>query len=413
MIGYALAFGCYVLCIHRSKFLDFGWFELLGIGIVVRLFLMQTFPNFSDDIYRFHWDGKMIWHGLNPYSYLPIEVLEKYPEAFTQEHYDQLNSPDYYTIYPPIGQCLFALAGFCKTTAMFSIALKGIFILFELLSMYFLVKILHLLDLPKLNAFMYFLNPLVIIEGVGNLHMEVVMCSFLFGALYMLLKGKEVSAIIYYVLAIGTKLIPLILGPLILFKLIKKERKLSSLGIGLLACTLVFAPVFLGLNFKNLGTSLDLYFRSFEFNASIYYVLREIGFLFSGYNIIQSLGPSLALTTLTVILYQVWKTKEANVPNVLEKSILILSVFYFLSTTVHPWYLITLVAITALLKRPKVYVIAWSFLATLSYSRYMTPDLDEHLGIIAIEYIIVFTILVFETFKFEKVIDQIPTFNKQ
>ena len=49
--------------------------------------------------------------------------------------------------------------------------------------------------------------------------------------------------------------------------------------------------------------SIDLYYRKFEFNAGLYYLLRFVGQWATGYNLIRWLGPGLALLALSTILY--------------------------------------------------------------------------------------------------------------
>ncbi|MFX4865137.1 hypothetical protein ABTB62_20370, partial [Acinetobacter baumannii] len=63
---------------------------------------------------------------------------------------------------------------------------------------------------------LYALNPIIIIEGAGNAHFEVVQAAYIFISLYYLHVKKITVAAIYWGLAIVTKLIPLMLLPLLI-----------------------------------------------------------------------------------------------------------------------------------------------------------------------------------------------------
>ena len=64
---------------------------------MIRLMLLFSFPNLSDDIFRFIWDGRMCSLGINPYGYLPSEIVDNHA-ALGAELYSELNSPNYFTI---------------------------------------------------------------------------------------------------------------------------------------------------------------------------------------------------------------------------------------------------------------------------------------------------------------------------
>jgi len=79
--------------------------KIFLVGLVFRIAWLFGFPQLSDDVYRFIWDGNLIHQGINPYAYVPLEILNErlIPIGENVENlYYQLNSPHYYSIYPPI-----------------------------------------------------------------------------------------------------------------------------------------------------------------------------------------------------------------------------------------------------------------------------------------------------------------------
>lgn len=363
--------------------------SILILAIIAKCALIFHFPNLSDDIDRFYWDGLLSQNGINPYSVLPEEVLALDITSQFSTLFSELNSPQYYTIYPPVSQLLFYVASFAEDINQFSLMLKSLFVLFDILNLYLIWVILKLLKLKSEYALIYFLNPLVIVEGLGNLHFELIMVSFLLTFLLMLIRKKSfLLTSLYYCLAIATKLTPLILGPLILYYNRNLTKNLKFLFTGLIIMSLLFIPLYTGFNWLNLADSIDLYFRKFEFNASIYYVLREVGEYLSGYNLIRYVGPGLAFISLALIL-GVYKNQTKNeLSSFIKHAIIAYSVYLFLSTTVHPWYLIPLVTLTCFVRYN--YVMIWSFLIGLSYWAYSQTNWEESMFILAIEYILVY-----------------------
>ena len=83
---------------------------LFGLGLVLRVLLLFTLPVLSDDFYRFIWDGRLLMNGQNPFEHLPADYLNQGLEGIDSNLYNQLNSPDYFTIYPPVNQFVFWVA---------------------------------------------------------------------------------------------------------------------------------------------------------------------------------------------------------------------------------------------------------------------------------------------------------------
>lgn len=79
--------------------------------------------------------------------------------------------------------------------------------------------------------------------------------------------------------------------------------------------------------------------------------------------------------------------------------LLFLSFYFFVATTVHPWYIATILALSVFTRYKFVFV--WSFVIVLSYLAYLnadSADKSENLWIIAIEYAIVYGVFVWEVF---------------
>jgi len=140
-------------------------------------------------------------------------------------------------------------------------------------------------------------------------------------------------------------------------------------------------------------TSLDLYFQKFEFNASIYYVAREIGFWIYGYNKIAWIGPVLSSTAAVIIFllimnYYKRHAFKGQIFSVLFYSMVALCVYFFFATTVHPWYLILPLGLGIILKQR--WVICWSFVIFFSYARYVSDaETALYYGLITVEYVLV------------------------
>jgi hypothetical protein len=349
------------------------------------------FPNLSDDVYRFFWDGILLQNGISPYRDLPSIMIEmrNFPKALL-DIFPLLNSPDYYSIYPPINQVFFYLSAFSDDIVGFAIALKLIYAVFHFLAWFGWDKYI------SKNKFylLYFANPLVIIEGIGNLHVEIVMIAFLIATYISIGHHKPSLAGLFLALAVSVKLLPLMLLPYLVLKY-KKNHQLNPFLISfIITCLVCFLPLMLSLDIGNLIKSVDLYFRKFEFNASIYYIERWLGFRMSGYNQINLIGPLNGLVTMIIILYFSYKNSNSDENNFLKMGYISFMVYLLLATTVHPWYIMTPLFFSLYMRYR--HVVVWSFAGILSYANYHGAQYEVRYWMIALEYAVLFGWMIYE-----------------
>ncbi len=389
--AYTVAFTAYYFLIK----LDWSVTELLVGGAILRVVLLPAFPNLSDDIYRFVWDGNLINEGVNPYIHLPSELTTRFDWASANgELFSNMNSPEYYTIYPPINQLIFALSSYVGGGELHPsmLVMKSILFLAEIATIYVLIAMLrgHKINIAAASIYAY--NPLVNNEIMVNMHFEGMMLLFLLIGMMMLQRKKWFLSVFAISISIGVKLIPLMFMPLLIAYLGVKKSFQYFVVLGL-ALLVIFIPILINLPF--FMQSLDLYFQKFEFNASIYYASRWLGFQLSGYNQIAKLGPLLALVTIGIIIWLSKKLHHDKTKSLPIYFLLSISAYLLFATTVHPWYTIPLVGLCILTRFR--YPALWSFLICFTYINYSYSPYEENLWFVAFEYLTLSAIILVET----------------
>jgi alpha-1,6-mannosyltransferase len=269
---------------------------------------------------------------------------------------------------------------------------------------YFGGKLLSRINFNKNRIFLYALNPFIVIELTGNLHFESVMLFFLIVALYLFQKKKWILSAFMLAFSISIKLIPLLLLPIFLKRFLIKNGKLvwkENISKLLLFYTIVisttlilFLPFLSEFLIESYTNSVGLWFKSFEFNASFYYLLREIGYLFRGYNEIAVIGKIAPILTIVFLVFISLKRRNHTIQEIITSMLLALSFYYFTTTTMHPWYLATLVVLSIFTKYK--YPLIWSFVIILSYQAYSNSPWKENLWFVTIEYLVVYSFLIYE-----------------
>ena len=379
-VSFVTFYFCYK---HNSNII-----QIIVLGVIVRLSLLLATPELSDDFYRFLWDGAVTNSGHSPFLYKPVEVLEKgWLVSDYLEHFSDLNSPNYYTVYPSFIQLIDWLSvrlGSDFFGAM--VFMKVSFFLAELASLFYLYKLLEERGKTKLIG-LFWLFPLVIIEFVGNLHFECFMITFLLGAVYYLKKNKLLLSAIFFALAFHTKLIPLIFFPFFFFNIEGKKKWLFTLyvmffvGLGLLP--FAFDDAFL-----KLMESVGLYFGNFEFNSLL------------GIFSIKSKIVSISFKVLSVLLLGGWIYYTLLKKHHPLFSIAVMYFIYLIfSQSVHPWYVIPLLPFFLIEKVPRTLWV-WLILLPLTYITYINTPYEQKTWVRFVEYLGVLVVFSYEFYEY-------------
>ena len=228
-----------------------------------------------------------------------------------------------------------------------------------------------------------------IIEITGNLHFEGLTVSLMLGAFYLLLIGKKLISGVLYGMAICTKLIPLLFVPL-LFSFTKMRTYILFL-MGIAASTFFLFLPFVDTDLRTtFGSSISLYFNSFEFNASLYYIFRWIGEIITGYNeigIIGKITPFITICALLTFFFLSLK-REMNMIVIFKMMSWLLLIYFGVASVVHPWYVIYLVCFAVF--TGYIFPLVWSATVLLSYFAYQEIGLvNENYYFLFVEYALV------------------------
>jgi alpha-1,6-mannosyltransferase len=385
----------YIIYAHAHEEETPSW---LLVAILIRCSLLFATPQLSDDFYRFIWDGRLLYNGLHPFSEIPsyyMQVGNEVP-SLSPELFHALNSPEYFTVYPPITQFIFWLSVIFSPTSIFGsmVVLKVFVVMAEIGSILLIRNLLLHFKLPARNSLLYALNPLVILELSGNLHFEAFVIFFLLASAYLLVTKRLLLSALLFTLAVQVKLLPLIFLPSLLPFLGLKKSVTFYWIVGIVSLAL-FIP-FVSTSFvTGMNESLSYYFKKFEFNASLYYLIREWGFWEYGYNVIQSAGWKLALaSTLLIFLFslrRIFKKSTLGVQQLFTEWIVVLTIYLLFATTVHPWYVVPLLTFSVF--SPVRYPTIWSGLIVATYMGYTPTGYQENLWIVLCEYGVVVVFL--------------------
>lgn len=355
----------------------------LTAGIIFRIMLMGSGPIASDDIYRYAWDGKVLASGINPYKYSPDDP------ALTRLHTNTLpskiNFPNFKSIYPPAAQLFFLQAYLIGGDSFYGI--KILLLICEILTLLFIILTLQLIKQPVKYSLIYAMCPLPIMQFMVDGHIDALGILFLSMFIYLYKKNRKKSSYILLGFSIISKIISVILIPLLFF-IEKKKNKTAVFLIPLGIAVIAYSLFSIGESYP--FESMQKFAVNWMYNGSIFKILHYI----IGNHFI---AREICLVIFIIILLFLSITKR----EFFSKIYYIFLAFFLLATTVHPWYLTWLVLLLPFYFR-------WSGIVLVSLVSLVNIDLITYIQtgiwrqstfVLFAEYLPVFLFLILEIYK--------------
>jgi len=233
--GFVYVFACLKVmrCSSYSFSINRTLLLILTVGLILRVSMLFSTPMLEDDYYRYLWDGAVVSQGKNPYAYSPKDIInqQNIPANLSSlalesghEVLQRVNHPELRTIYPPVAQAAFSIAYWIKPWSLN--AWRFVLLLGDLCSLGLLMVILKKLNLSPALILIFWWNPLYIKEVFNSGHMEGVLVPFLFGLILFIIYNRHLMALICLVLAVGVKLWPVVLLPVLLRPCLSDVKRL-------------------------------------------------------------------------------------------------------------------------------------------------------------------------------------------
>ena len=161
---------------------------IIIFSLMFRLTLLPVAP--SDDIYRYLWEGKLQLNGISPYSHPPeASSLEHLRDSF----FSGINHKHLPTIYPPLTLMVFAMADYVSHSIM---SMKSVFLIFDVLSIFILLKFLRVMGKESYNVLTYAWSPLILISFAARGHCDSLQIFLVILALYLFAMRKNLGTVV-------------------------------------------------------------------------------------------------------------------------------------------------------------------------------------------------------------------------
>ena len=295
--------------------------DLSGERVVYEPFLL-----YDSDVWRYLWDGHVWASGENPFAAPPEARADLAEDELWADVLDNVNHPSIATIYPPGAQLVFVTSHAVAPGSL--LALKGVFVAFDLGAALFLAATLGRLGARPSTVILYFWNPLVIKAFAGSAHFDATLVAALAALAYFVVRGWRAPAAVSLALGLLFKLVPLVLVPFV-WRRIGARATLAALG----GSAVVIAAFLLHAG----GTAgFGRFANEWYFNAPAYAGLRF------GLSSLTPYADTVArgLATLTILGAVTWlAVRDDGEPESLPRwGALALGAPLLLGPVVMPWY---------------------------------------------------------------------------
>lgn len=342
-------------CIAAATFLLYAYYRrhpdqkfsvsrLIGWAILFRICGIIGGPFYEDDFYRYLWDAFRFIQDGTPYGLAPEAFFGDagVPDQF-QRILDGINYPELPTIYGPVTQLVF-LGGYGLAPGSVT-ALQVLMILVDLMTVALLLRLA-----PAPAVLLYAWSPLVIKEIAFTAHPDGIAVFLVLAAVVLIKRDRTYSAAIFLALAVGAKILALLVVPFILVR-----RGLHVWGIFIGALVLIYLPFVLQ-GSTDLETLL-VFTREWEFNAALFSLLKPW--------MTNATARILCGLVLAVMIGGYYLVYRRDASDTIVRGDWIYGGLFALWPVVNSWYLLWLLPFAAI--RPTAWAWTASVAVLLSY----------------------------------------------
>ncbi|MFH1571025.1 MAG: hypothetical protein ABIL09_23735 [Gemmatimonadota bacterium] len=331
---------------------------ILAAALLFRLTLLTSPPTLSDDLYRYLWDGRVQWAGINPFRH-PPEAPELAP--LRDRWYPGINHKDVPTIYPPAAQLFFLAA---TGVAAHPVSVKAGLVLCEAALAAALWGLLRRRGLDPRRLLLYAWNPLAVGGGAGRGHRDPLALALLFASLYWLAAGARRAAAAALGGAVLAKLVPLLAVPVLWRDLGRggtaapaaARRDLRWAAVVIAAGYGLYAAAGAGL-----FGGLRAYALRWRANDSLYGAV-EAALRLAGPAAVAPYRARWACAALLLLAgaWILWRLRDP-----VQAVFALVGTYLLLTPTLHPWYVLWALPFLPLFPSP-----AWTLLSGLVFLAY-------------------------------------------
>ncbi len=345
---------CFVLppLIRASEAGDARTQHLLTIGIclagvIARLLLFASEPMLEDDYQRYLWDGAVTAAGANPYAVSPqtartlgADTVQGRLALEAGPLVARINHRELTTIYPPVAQASFALAHIIRPWSL--TAWRTLVFACDLATFALILALLRATGRSPLWSALYWWNPLVLKELINSAHMDAVVLPLALLGLLLATRRRQIAAAAALMLAVGAKIWPVLLLPLILRPLASRPGRLA-LALGICTALLVLFAMPVVQSGLGVNSGFAAYAARWQTSSALFPALQgavalmlealRLGDASAG--LIARLAIALALGCLAGVLTV---KPVADADDLIGRASLLVGALVLLSPAQFPWY---------------------------------------------------------------------------
>ncbi len=304
---------------------------IIIFSLMFRFTLLPMTP--SDDMYRYLWEGKLQLNGINPYSHPPESSGL---EHLRDEFFSGINHKHLSSIYPPLTLMAFAIADYISHSFL---SMKSLFLLFDVLSIFLLLRFLGVMGKNSVNVLIYAWSPLILISFAANGHGDSLQIFLVILALYLCAIRKNLRSIISIGLAVMSKFVFIIIAPFMISGLMAGKR--FKYVIALLSVVAILYLPYVGAG-KGLFSTLFHFGTQYHFNDSAHFLIFCLSI---GSPLVSKIITAIIFGSVLLYLYKKYLNThfvEQDInrnDSVLNFAFLSIGAFLIFAPTLHPWYL--------------------------------------------------------------------------